>query len=243
MEFEELSKEHASYKQEIENLKFALQRTTEEYAQLHQQNGVFQSEIHSLKNARDESALQHQADIDGKNAELTNLNEQCCLAQQHIRELQLDVEQGVRTLKQQLREEQISSLEKIKDLKKELDSKSSFANTLKDDVDQLILKVTQVEEASAKKNKELLAMSIEADGLQTKLHQQAIEIRRRVEEISVLMKHEKKLLASVQKQQLEMDSKNAQLKCLSSTNKTLLKQRNDSKLEVCLGRPIYYAFI
>jgi len=66
----------------------------------------------------------------------------------------------------------------------------------------------------------------------SKLGQREIEIRRRVEEIAAMMKQEKKLLASVQKQQLELESKNENVKRLRSTNKTLSRQRDESRAEV-----------
>ncbi|XP_066928923.1 uncharacterized protein [Clytia hemisphaerica] len=285
IEYEQLHEEHATYKGEITSLKFALQRTAEEYAQLHQRNNECAVEIQSLKDANEESALKYKAEISVKDAELAKLNEQCCVAQRHIQELQVDIENNVEVLKKDLarksstevREneaikkrlveveaekinlaeelnsrlaqqaedheltkqrlsnaeskygdmERLLQVEKEKNvfLKNELDSEASMANGFKDEIQKLTSKFSSAEQTSNKKKKELQTMT-------SKLGQREIEIRRRVEEIAAMMKQEKKLLASVQKQQLELESKNENVKRLRSTNKTLSRQRDESRAEV-----------
>uniref|UniRef100_A0A7M5UES1 Uncharacterized protein n=1 Tax=Clytia hemisphaerica TaxID=252671 RepID=A0A7M5UES1_9CNID len=224
IEFEKVQKEHTNYREENKNLKLALQRTADEYAQLHQQNKGFQSEIQSLKNARDESTLKYES-------ELTKLRKQCGLAQQQIKELHLEVEQGVRTLKEKFNDEQAMSAEKNETLTKELDSKSSLANSLKEEVEHLTLKVKQGMMELDKKNEKLSVVSVKAEDLETKLQHRNIEIRRRAEEISFLMKNEKKMSESVQKHQTELELKEKQLNKFNSTNNVLLKQRDERKQE------------
>jgi len=106
-----------------------------------------------------------------------------------------------------------------------------LANSLKEEVEHLTLKVKQGMMELDKKNEKLSVVSVKAEDLETKLQHRNIEIRRRAEEISFLMKNEKKMSESVQKHQTELELKEKQLNKFKSTNNVLLKQRDERKHE------------